>query len=47
MACRDQDGNLISANSADMLGEHNLEKVPDEKVSYISFSIVIVEVISQ
>ncbi|TKY53984.1 Leucine--tRNA ligase [Spatholobus suberectus] len=37
MACRDQDGNLISADSTDMLNEHNLERIPEEKVSQLSF----------
>lgn len=37
MACRDQDGNLISAELTDMLNEHSLEKIPEEKVSQLSF----------
>ncbi|KAF7840596.1 leucine--tRNA ligase, chloroplastic/mitochondrial [Senna tora] len=41
MACRDQDGNLISADSVDMLGEHNLEKVPEEKVMKSGDSFVL------
>ncbi|XP_057422160.1 leucine--tRNA ligase, chloroplastic/mitochondrial [Lotus japonicus] len=32
MAYRDQDGNLISAELTDMLNEHSLEKIPEEKV---------------
>lgn len=34
MACRDSDGNLISADSAEKLGEYHLEKVPMEKVPF-------------
>lgn len=37
MACRDEDGNLISADSADMLNGHNLERISEEKVSQLSF----------
>lgn len=33
MACRDEDGNLISADSTNMLNEHNLERISEEKVS--------------
>lgn len=32
MACRDSDGNLVSADSVDMLKEHSQEKVPEENV---------------
>jgi len=32
MACRDQDGNLISADSPDLLNERKLEIIPAEKV---------------
>lgn len=32
MACRDPDGNLISAESAETIGEYIQEKVPEEKV---------------
>lgn len=32
MAFRDSEGHLISADSADMLGESNVEKIPEEKV---------------
>lgn len=32
MACRDPDGNLISAESAETMGEYNQEKIPEEKV---------------
>ncbi|KAJ1405559.1 Valyl/Leucyl/Isoleucyl-tRNA synthetase, editing domain [Sesbania bispinosa] len=31
MACKDQDGNLISADSTAMLNEYNLERIPEEK----------------
>lgn len=31
MACRDSDGNFISADSS-MLGEHSQEVIPEEKV---------------
>lgn len=37
MACRDQHGNLISSDSTDALNEHNLERIPEEKVSHLSF----------
>lgn len=37
MACRDQDGNLISADSTGMLNDHKLEIIPVEKVSQLSF----------
>jgi leucyl-tRNA synthetase len=37
MACRDKDGNLISADSTNMLNEHNLERISEEKVSQLSF----------
>lgn len=33
MACRDQDGNMMSADATAMLNEHNLVRVPEEKVS--------------
>ncbi|XP_054777236.1 leucine--tRNA ligase, chloroplastic/mitochondrial isoform X2 [Prosopis cineraria] len=39
MACRDGDGNLISADST--LGENNLEKVPEEKVMKSGDSFVL------
>lgn len=32
MACRDSEGNLISADSAEMTGEHIQERIPEEKV---------------
>lgn len=32
MAFRESDGNFISADSADMLGEANQERIPEEKV---------------
>ncbi|XP_059662567.1 leucine--tRNA ligase, chloroplastic/mitochondrial isoform X2 [Cornus florida] len=32
MACRDPDGNFISADSVDVLGEHHQEIIPEEKV---------------
>lgn len=47
MACRDQDGNLISADSTDMLNEHNLERIPEEKVSQLSFHFLNVFIICQ
>ncbi|XP_042520256.1 leucine--tRNA ligase, chloroplastic/mitochondrial isoform X1 [Macadamia integrifolia] len=31
-ACRDSEGKLVSADSADELGEHHQERVPEEKV---------------
>lgn len=37
MACRDQHGNLISSDSTDTQNEHNLERIPEEKVSQLSF----------
>ena len=37
MAYRDQDGNLISADATDISNEHNLEKIPEEKVSQLCF----------
>jgi hypothetical protein len=37
MARRDKDGNLISADSTNMLNEHNLERISEEKVSQLSF----------
>ncbi|KAA8515538.1 hypothetical protein F0562_018851 [Nyssa sinensis] len=33
MACRDLDGNLISADFVDVLGELNQERIPEEKVT--------------
>ncbi|XP_028755225.1 leucine--tRNA ligase, chloroplastic/mitochondrial [Neltuma alba] len=39
MACRDEDGNLISADPS--LGENNLEKVPEEKVMKSGDSFVL------
>ncbi|KAI4298734.1 hypothetical protein L6164_032257 [Bauhinia variegata] len=41
MACRDQDGNLISADSVDMLNENNLESIPEEKVTKSGDSFVL------
>lgn len=32
MACRDSDGNLVSADSVDESKEHSQEKVPEENV---------------
>ncbi|PON91280.1 Leucine-tRNA ligase [Trema orientale] len=32
MACKDSDGNLISAESAETMGEHNQERIPEENV---------------
>lgn len=37
MACRDKDGNLISADSTNKLNENNLERISEEKVSQLSF----------
>ncbi|KAI4295952.1 hypothetical protein L6164_035945 [Bauhinia variegata] len=41
MACRDPDGNLISADSVDMLNENNLERIPEEKVTKSGNSFVL------
>ncbi|KAF1875514.1 hypothetical protein Lal_00006142 [Lupinus albus] len=43
MAYRDQDGNLISADATDMLYEHNLLRVPEEKVIKSGDSFVLKE----
>ncbi|KAL4345442.1 hypothetical protein S245_037974 [Arachis hypogaea] len=43
MAYRDQDGNLISADVADISNEHNLEKIPEEKVMKSRDSFVLKE----
>ncbi|MED6218662.1 hypothetical protein PIB30_028625 [Stylosanthes scabra] len=43
MAYRDQDGNLISADVADISNEHNLEKIPEEKVMKSGDSFVLKE----
>lgn len=40
MACRDKDGNLVSADSTNMLNEHSLEKISEEKVSQLSFQFL-------
>ena len=32
MACKDSNGNLISAESAETMGEYNQERIPEEKV---------------
>lgn len=32
MACKDGDGNFVSADSVDALGEHKQERIPEEKV---------------
>lgn len=34
MACRDPDGNLISADSVDELSEYSQERVPEEEVFF-------------
>ncbi|GAU18417.1 hypothetical protein TSUD_203060 [Trifolium subterraneum] len=43
MACRDKDGNLISADSTNMLNEHNLERISEEKVTKSGDSFVLKE----
>ncbi|KAK8470868.1 hypothetical protein PHAVU_003G081300 [Phaseolus vulgaris] len=43
MACRDQDGNLISADSTDLLNEHKLEIIPAEKAMKSGDSFVLKE----
>lgn len=43
MACRDEDGNLISADSTNMLNEHNLERISEEKVTKSGDSFVLKE----
>ncbi|RZB54626.1 Leucine--tRNA ligase, chloroplastic/mitochondrial [Glycine soja] len=43
MACRDQDGNLISADSTGMLNDHKLEIIPVEKVMKSGDSFVLKE----
>ncbi|KAJ1427170.1 Valyl/Leucyl/Isoleucyl-tRNA synthetase, editing domain [Sesbania bispinosa] len=43
MACKDQDGNLISAESTAMLNEHNLERISEEKVMKSGDSFVLKE----
>ncbi|KAG5024026.1 hypothetical protein JHK85_020368 [Glycine max] len=43
MTCRDQVGNLISADSTDMLNEHKLEIIPAEKVMKSGDSFVLKE----
>ncbi|KAJ4980861.1 hypothetical protein NE237_031698 [Protea cynaroides] len=40
-ACRDSEGKLISADSADILGEHHQERVPEEKVMKYGDSFVL------
>ena len=32
MACRDSDGNFVSADSVNAFGEHHLERIPEENV---------------
>lgn len=47
MACRDSEGNLVSADSVDALSEYSQEMVPEENVClhgcmtffYLAFSI--------
>ncbi|KAF5943595.1 hypothetical protein HYC85_017672 [Camellia sinensis] len=41
MACRDSDGNFISADSVDVFGEHHQERIPDEKVMKSGDSFVL------
>lgn len=41
MACRDPDGNLISADSASLLDGHHQERVPEEKVMKSGDSFVL------
>ncbi|KAK2984922.1 hypothetical protein RJ640_005663 [Escallonia rubra] len=41
MAYRDPDGNLVSAESADLLGEHKEESIPEEKVMKSGDSFVL------
>lgn len=36
MACRDPDGNFISADSAKVLGECDQERIPEEKVNSLA-----------
>ncbi|KOM33659.1 hypothetical protein LR48_Vigan01g321500 [Vigna angularis] len=43
MACRDQDGNLMSADSTDLLNERKLEIIPAEKVMKSGDSFVLKE----
>ena len=41
MACRDPDGNLISASSVDMLGDCTQERIPEEKVGLFLHALYI------
>ena len=40
MACKDQDGNYISAETAATLGEQAQERIPEEKVCSLCTSRV-------
>lgn len=35
MACRDSDGNLVSADSVDVLKDYSQEKVPEDNVCFL------------
>ncbi|XP_057513229.1 leucine--tRNA ligase, chloroplastic/mitochondrial isoform X1 [Actinidia eriantha] len=41
MACRDSDGNFVSADSVNAFGEHHLERIPEEKVMKSGDSFVL------
>ena len=44
MACKDQNGNFVSADSADALGEHKQERILEEEVciSYLVHAMNII-----
>lgn len=39
MACRDSNGNLISANVVDELSDYSQERVPEEEVLSFSYDV--------
>ncbi|PWA72206.1 tRNA synthetase class I (I, L, M and V) family protein [Artemisia annua] len=41
MACKDHDGNFVSADSIDALGEHKQERIPEENVTKSGNSFVL------
>ncbi|XP_076901261.1 leucine--tRNA ligase, chloroplastic/mitochondrial-like [Bidens hawaiensis] len=41
MACKDQEGNFVSAEFVDSLGEHTQERIPEEKVTKYGNSFVL------